>query len=281
MAEDIAVVYLAAGMSARFGGTVKQLASVGCRNETLIEISVHQAIAGGAEKIIFVVGDKSEGPFREKFGNNYNGKSVFYARQQFDSVVRDGPWGTADSLCAARYLIDWPFIVCNGDDLYGQESFALLKEHLDEDEDEATLGYRLANVLPDLGSANRAIFEMQNNYVQGLKETFHIEKDRLEEQGLNPDVLCSMNIFALHQKTLEYLEEEVTRLKVLAIADRQEELLLPDEIAKLIKKRKIRMKLYPVNSECIGITHRNDEEIVRQKIEQDKETADAICHACS
>ena len=48
---ETTIVYLVAGMSSRFGGRVKQLVKVGKNDETLMEISVNDAIKAGFSKI--------------------------------------------------------------------------------------------------------------------------------------------------------------------------------------------------------------------------------------
>ena len=59
MNKHIAIVYMVAGISSRFGGKIKQLAKVGPNQETLIEYSLNQAISSGFTKIIFIVGEKT------------------------------------------------------------------------------------------------------------------------------------------------------------------------------------------------------------------------------
>lgn len=120
MPKEIALVYMVAGISSRFMGKIKHFAIVGSRGETLIEYSLKQALPSGFSKIIFIVGNKTEKPFREKFGNSYNGIPVYYALQFYDESLRDKPWGTTDALCSIKSLIDCPFVICNGDDLYGK-----------------------------------------------------------------------------------------------------------------------------------------------------------------
>ena len=44
MYKDIALVYMVAGMSSRFGGKIKQFAKVGPNDSTLIEYSLYQAL---------------------------------------------------------------------------------------------------------------------------------------------------------------------------------------------------------------------------------------------
>ncbi len=55
--KELAIVYLVAGISSRFGGKVKALEKI-TKNKTLIEYSLSQALKSGFSKIIFVVGNK-------------------------------------------------------------------------------------------------------------------------------------------------------------------------------------------------------------------------------
>jgi len=50
--------------------------------------------------------------------------------QKFDEATRERPWGTADALMSAAAILDCPFIICNGDDIYGESTFKTLADHL-------------------------------------------------------------------------------------------------------------------------------------------------------
>ncbi len=158
--KEIAIVYLAAGMSSRFGGRIKQFAEVGPNGEKLIEYSLKQAIPVGFSKIIFIVGDKTGEPMRDFFGDNYLGIPIFYAKQNYNVKEKDRLWGTVDALCSAKNLINCPIVVRNGDDIYGKNSFKLLIKHLQDTNEEATIGYKLIDVLPNNGNTNRGIFKI-------------------------------------------------------------------------------------------------------------------------
>ncbi len=265
--KDIAIVYMVAGLSSRFLGKIKQFAVVGPNGETLIEVSMNQAIKAGFTKIIFIVGNKTETPFKEKFGNHCKGVPIFYASQKYDEKNRDKPWGTGDALCSAKNIIGCPFVVCNGDDIYGENAFKILFNHLKNSNEEATLGYKLIDSIPDIGKTHRAIFQQdKNNYVKDLKETFNIEKSNLNATNTKPDDLCSMNIFALHPETIQLLNKALEIFKKQNKEDRKIEFLLPSEISRLIKDKKIRMKLYPVSEKWLGITNPEDEEVVKEKL---------------
>ncbi len=268
MKENIALVYMVAGISSRFKGKIKQFAKV-TNSETLIEYSMNQAIKSGFTKIIFIVSNKTEQPFKEKFGNSFKGIPIYYASQEYDESIRDRPWGTTDALCSAEKIIKEPFVVCNGDDIYGEKAFKILFNHLKDSKEEATLGYKLINVIPNIGKTHRGIFQInENNYVKSLTETFNIEKSNLKATNTKPDDLCSMNIFALHPETLKMLDEKLKIFKEKNKGDRKIEFLLPNEISNLIKENKIKMKIYPCNEKWFGITNPGDEDIVKQQLKE-------------
>ena len=78
------VVFMVAGMSSRYGGSLKQLAKVGLNGETLIEVSVMQALAAPFTKIIFITNELTEHEFINIFGDEYKDIPVNYIRQEWD-----------------------------------------------------------------------------------------------------------------------------------------------------------------------------------------------------
>lgn len=265
--SNISIVYLVAGLSSRFGGRIKQFAKVGPNNKTLIELSMQQAIESGFTKIIFVVGNLTEAPFKSFFKDSFKNRPILYAKQSFDTSNRDKPWGTADALCSAHSVIDSSFIVCNGDDIYGKKTFKTLIGHLKKSSDDAAIGYKLLSVLPDKGSANRGVFKTDSaGYITDLKEIFSISKSNISSLGLNEDSLCSMNIFALHTSTLQKLRKRVEIFKQLYENDRKKECLLPEEFSQLIKSGEIKMRLYSATEQWFGITNPEDEESIRNAL---------------
>ncbi|MFH1592584.1 MAG: sugar phosphate nucleotidyltransferase [Candidatus Woesearchaeota archaeon] len=267
MTQDIALIYMVAGISSRFHGKIKQFAKVGPNEENMIEYSLKQALPARFTKIIFIVGTKTEEPFRKLFGDSYMEIPVFYAQQHFDPNTRDRPWGTVDALCSAKDIIDCPFVVCNGDDLYGKNAFRTLVNHLRVHKEAATIGYQLINVLPETGKTNRGIFQIDpNNNIKTLTEVLDVEKSDLNSKGLKPDDLCSMNIFGLHPETLHLLNSKLESFKEKHKEDRKKECLLPNELSKLINKQQLVMRLYLTKDQWFGITNPEDEEIVREAL---------------
>ncbi len=265
--KSISIVYMVAGLSSRFGGKVKQFAVVGKNNETLIEISLNQALSAGFNKIVFIVGEKTENLFKEKFGSFYKGVPIFYAKQTFDSAVRDKPWGTCDAVVSAKEIVKENFVVCNGDDLYGENSFKILFDYLNSKNSSATLGFELGKVVPNKGAVNRAIYSFnKDRNVLDLKETIGIEKNKFKEMNFSNETLCSMNIFALTKEIMPKLKKRLNEFKSLHLNDRKIECYLPVEISELIKKKELTLKLLITPDEWMGVTNPEDEPLLKAKL---------------
>jgi dTDP-glucose pyrophosphorylase len=249
---------MVAGLSSRFGGKPKAFAQVGPNDETLMDISLSQSIEGGAEKVIFIVSKATEQMFKGRYGNSFKGIPISYAIQQFDSVTRDKPWGTADAVVSALDFIEdnEKFIVCNGDDIYGKSIFkSLIDFNKTQPADEGvTIGYKLNEVLSDVGDVNRGIYEIENNYVTGIEETFKLNK----ANSGNSTALCSQNIFLLTKKHLIELKKKLEEFKLKNMNSRTAECLLPKEINDLIKEKKIKMQILPATEQWYGLTYPDD-----------------------
>lgn len=268
--QEIPIVYMVAGMSSRFGGEPKWLVEVGPRGESLIEYSISQAIRAGFNKIIFIVGKQTERFFRERFGNFYiyNGEEIpiEYCLQSFEAP-RERPWGTVDAIYCAKDKINGQFLVCNGDDIYGENTFKTLIEHIKKGKQTcATIGYELGKVLSDKGPVNRGIFQTIGNQVESIRETLGITRGNMNEKGIDEKTLCSQNIFVLDKKTLNELGEILKNFKEVNANNPKIECLLPSELSSLIQNRKTEMDIYPAIDEGIGVTFKEDVPFVKEKL---------------
>lgn len=87
-----ALVIMAAGIGSRYGGGIKQLEPVGANGEIIMDYSIHDAIAAGFRKIIFVIRHDIEQDFREVIGNRIEqqtahlGVSFHYAFQELEDL---------------------------------------------------------------------------------------------------------------------------------------------------------------------------------------------------
>ncbi len=261
----LALLYMVAGMSSRFGGKIKQFAEVGPNGETLIEYSLDQALKTNAfDKIIFVVGNKTEEPFKTKFGNEYKGVLIEYALQKFDPEKRNRPWGTQDALCSAIDFIDGEFIAANGDEIYGEKAFQTLVDHAKTSETPAIIGYTLKNSLPETGNVNRGIILVdKDNNVKEMKEFKGISKQDFKSKGLSEESLCNRNLIYLNKEILEELNQKMIKFKEEHQNDRDIESMLPDNLSQLIKEGKMAMKAYPTDFKAPEITNPDDEMTVK------------------
>ena len=89
--KNTTLLIMAAGIGSRFGGGIKQLEPVGLNDEIIMDYSIHDAIAAGFNKIIFVIRKDIESDFRERIGNRI--ESVLYISEELTI-----PHGQSDHL---------------------------------------------------------------------------------------------------------------------------------------------------------------------------------------
>jgi NDP-sugar pyrophosphorylase family protein len=256
------IVFLVAGMSSRFGGNPKPLAKVGPNNETLIEYSVNQAIKNKFSKIIFITNPKSEKDIQNIFGNEYKNIPVEYIQQNYDTNKRIRPWGTTDAICAIRLHIDDPFILVNGDDIYGEGTFKRGYELMKERNINIIGGLPVIKTLPETGNVNRGIINIntKTNTVTGLKEVLNISKTG------NPELLqelANVNFIGLQVDILNKLNDILNQFKEHNKNDEKIECLLPDNLNELIQKNQLVMRFFEITNEILGITNPGDEVILK------------------
>ena len=203
---------MVAGLSSRFGLGLKQLAKIGPNNETLIEISVNQALKMPFKKLIFITNPKTEDYFKEIFNNNYKNTPVSYIQQKYDEKLRDKPWGTTDAICSLRGYVNNPFIVVNSDDIYGEKAFKDGYKFMEKSNTNIIAGLNLEKSLPEDNTlANRGVIEIdQNNFVTNVKEVLNISRKR----NINLfHKIANVNFLGLTPETLYYLDKELILFK--------------------------------------------------------------------
>ena len=262
----VTAVYLAAGVSSRFGGRIKALVKIGKNNESLLEISMNQAKEAGFEKFVLIVSDKTFEPIKKEFGASFNGIPINYCFQKTPSY-RIKPLGTADAVLAAKDLVEGAFIILNSDDLYGKNAIKKVAEYMKNNKDAYCIpGYLLKNVLPDAGTVNRGIIKQKKgDWLSGIKETFKISKQDIPSR-FKGNELISMNFFAMQEDFMDFNEKFVDDFIKKYPNDPDKECLLPDSISEFLKKTKKKMKVIPVEDVWLGLTNPEDEELVREKI---------------
>jgi bifunctional UDP-N-acetylglucosamine pyrophosphorylase/glucosamine-1-phosphate N-acetyltransferase len=109
------------------------------------------AVAAGTDELVVVVGYEADA-VRSYFGERYRGVPVRYA-------VQEEQLGTAHAVRAARDLLEGPFVVLNGDDLYDHRSVAELYES-----GPAVAAYRVAE------PSNYGVLAVADDLVTGVTE---------------------------------------------------------------------------------------------------------------
>jgi NDP-sugar pyrophosphorylase family protein len=287
---------LAAGMGSRYGG-LKQMEGFGPNGETIIDYSIYDAIKAGFDRVVFVIRPDMEEAFREVFLHKYQDKiDIDYCFQTVDMLPdwyerdpdRTKPWGTAHALLCARDLLNEPFLLINGDDFYGKESFKIAADFLREECKDDTYGipaYRLENVLSDAGTVKRGICNIEEESLVDIKETFEIERDEngvingvtWDGESMNdiPDgALVSMNMFCIHPSVFENFDKRFDEFLKNNEDELKGEFLLPIEFSNLIDQNIIEMKVLETPSTWFGVTYPEDAEIVRTKLKELVEKGD-------
>ena len=241
----IAIVFMVAGMSSRFGGKLKQLAKIGPNNETLIEYSVNQALTSKKIKqIIFITNTKTKHLFVDLFKSEYMNIPVAYIDQTYDRNVRLRPWGSAD---AVSMLVNFPcdsFIICNGDDIYGEKAFSIASAKIENGN--IFLGYKLINTLPDKGKVNRGYVKVKNEKVVEIKEVLGIEKNNYDSELL--EQICNVNFIGLYPDVIKKLKKIVSEFKKINKNDPKIECFLPDCLNLLIQKGEMTMDAHYIQA---------------------------------
>lgn len=276
-----ALVIMAAGIGSRYGGGIKQLEPVGANGEIIMDYSIHDAIAAGFRKIIFVIRHDIEQDFREVIGNRIEqqtghlGVRFHYAFQELEDLPagyslpkgRSKPWGTGQAVLCCREILDGPFAVINADDYYGKQAFRSLYDFLEQNEDchrFCMAGFVLKNTLSDNGAVTRGICQMdaQNN-LQTVHETAGIVKTAdgaaAGEKVLDTESLVSMNMWGLTLEFLKLLEEGFRSfLQNMNGNEQKAEYLLPILIDELLQKEKVTVTVLPTQDQWFGVTYQED-----------------------
>ena len=227
--KNTTLIIMAAGIGSRFGGGIKQLEPVGLHDEIIMDYSIHDAIAAGFNKIVFVIRKDIEADFKDRVGNRVEDICKFlkveiaYAFQELSAIPkgyslpteRTKPWGTGQAVLAAKDLIHEPFAVINADDYYGKEAFRKIHDWLVQDHADTAIamaGFILKNTLSDNGGVTRGVCKIAegHTHITDVMETSNIIKTvdpvtgeiGAEADGvkLNPESYVSMNFWGFSAK---------------------------------------------------------------------------------
>lgn len=290
MNNKISLFVLAAGMGSRYGG-LKQMESFGPSGETIIDYSIYDATLAGFDRIIFVIRPDMEQAFKEIYISKYQNTKIKleYVFQSLDIIPskytlnpqREKPWGTGHALLMAKETIKESFLVINGDDFYGRESFQISAKFLREECTPQISGittYKLKNVLSDNGTVKRGACKVENGYLKSVEEIFELKRvgenkiDGTKPDGTKvsyvDDTSISMNMFALHPTLFSIIEEKFDTFLQNHNQDLKEEFLLPTIVNEIIHEGKAQFKVLQTNGKWFGVTYKEDADIVRTNLKE-------------
>lgn len=293
------LVIMAAGIGSRFGGGIKQLEPVGLNDEIIMDYSIHDAIAAGFNKIVFIIRKDIEADFRERIGCRVEkicarmGVETAYAFQDREAIPagfsvpagRTKPWGTCQAVLAAKELIHEPFMVINADDYYGKEAYQNMHTWLIEPHEDTAIsmaGFMLKNTLSEHGGVTRGLCRVAPGYshVSDVVETKNIVKtaNGAEADGIAIplDTLVSMNMWGFPAKEgcmphfLQVLEDGfVTFFENDVPANPEKaEYLLPVLIGTMLRKGECSVRVLPTHDKWFGVTYKEDKAAVMESFRQ-------------
>ena len=292
--KKTALIVMAAGIGSRYGAGIKQLAKIGPSGEIIMDYSVHDALAVGFDKLIFVIRKDIEAEFRDIIGKRIEKiADVHYAFQELDALPkgyslpegRTKPWGTAHALMQARNMVDCPFAVINADDFYGKEGYRLIHEFLVQERAEGKMlemcmaGYHLKNTLSKNGSVNRGICHVSKaGYLESIEEIYEIKREedgilrglnqRKETVCLEEESIASMNMFGLPEEFLDIVTEKFPAWLDSYGKEMKSEYLLPREINNLMLEGRGRVEVLPDHDRWFGVTYHEDKALAEESLRE-------------
>ena len=194
---------------------------------------------------------------------------------------RQKPWGTAHAVLMAADVIKEPFVVINGDDFYGRESFRIAADWCREHEGGsgvyAIVGFEIDNTLSESGGVSRGICHY--DAAGHLTDVVEHHNVRIEEDGvlrgdnsvtgehveLRPKDLCSMNMWCFTPDYFTksaaifrtFLEENASELK--------KEFYIPFAVDRMIKTGSAACDVLATPAHWFGVTFKEDRPAVVAK----------------
>ncbi len=291
------LLVLAAGMGSRYGG-LKQMDGLGPAGETIIDYSIYDAVLAGFGKVVYVVREYFLEDMKKHVAERYSGVKCANGKPlEFEFVIqelnripagftlnpeREKPWGTAHAVLMAAEKIHEPFMVINGDDFYGRQSFQIAADwclaHASDKGVCSIIGFEVDHTLSESGGVSRGICKYDaNSYLTDVVEHHEVKYD---EDGvlrgnnsitgqrveIKPKDLCSMNMWcftpdymaASKEIFTDFLKENITELK--------KEFYIPFAVDKLIKQGKLTCQVLSTPAHWFGVTFKADRPAVVEKI---------------
>lgn len=268
---------MAAGVGSRYGG-LKQIDPVGPHGETIIDYSIYDAIRAGFGKLVFIIRQDIEQPFKEIIGQRFEKRlPVQYVFQELHKLPpgftvppgRQKPWGTSHAILMAGDAIHEPFAAINADDFYGFNSYKALCDHLAAGTtDYSMVGFTLKNTLSEHGSVARGVCQVTDTgYLKAVAELTKIEKDGAaarytDEHGqiqrLTGEEPVSMNMWGFTPAIFGQLRTLLTAFLQKHGQHEKSEYYIPTAVNDLVAAGQCRVQVLRTPDSWFGVTYKED-----------------------
>ena len=290
------LLVLAAGMGSRYGG-LKQMDGLGPSGETIIDYSIYDAVQAGFGKVVYIVREyfreQMEQTVRQKYSSvkclDGSPLEFQFVTQELNKIPegftlnpeRQKPWGTAHAVLMASEAIHEPFVVINGDDFYGKESFRIAADWCRAHENSkgvyAIVGFEVDHTLSETGGVSRGICAYDaEHHLTDVVEHHNVMFDADgvlrgdnsitgERHELQPKDLCSMNMWCFTPDYfgqsaaifVDFLKENINELK--------KEYYIPYAVDTMIKAGNAACHVLRTPSHWFGVTCKEDRPAVVAK----------------
>lgn len=284
------LLVLAAGMGSRYGG-LKQIDPMGPHGETVLDYSVHDAIAAGFGKVVFIIRQDFADAFKQGIGARFQGRiAVDYAYQKLDDLPgnfsipqeREKPWGTSHAVWAARHLVDGPFAVINADDFYGADAYRQMADFLKQQPAQDGLdhycmvGYQINKTLSEHGTVNRGICSDDKGLLVDVEEYTDISRDANgsilgtalcgNQKAISEEAIASMNFWGFFPSFFSQIEDHLVTFLSQHGQKPKSECYIPTIVDELIREKKADCRILPTTSRWFGVTYPDDKPAVVEMI---------------
>lgn len=262
-----ALVVLAAGRARRYGG-IKPLAPIGPAGEAVIDLLAGDALRAGFSRLVLVVNPDTGPTIESHVAQAWpSGVDVAFCVQQ-------RPIGTVDAVLAAREAVDATaaFGVANADDLYGADALSVLGRHLAGRGTNCLVAFRLDRALVGDLPVTRGVCEVRDGTLAGITERRNVSRsgEFQVDDGRSPSVLgdatlVSMNLWGFAPAMWGALGDAMARAEG---ASEDDEVLLPELVGRFVADggELGRFEVLSTTSRCLGVTHPDDLDLVRDEI---------------
>jgi len=285
--KKLTLLVLAAGLSSRYKIGLKQLDHFGPSGETIMDYAIYDAIEAGFSRVVFVIRNSIKNDFVKQVSSSYSNKiDVDFVSQELNDLpggfrspaLREKPWGTGQAVWAARNIINEPFAVINADDFYGKESYNIMAEFLQRNNNSGTyamIGFILKNTLSEHGYVSRSICQVHDGNLTDIVERSKIglnhageaiyEQDGIEK-SVDANSVVSMNFWGLYPDLFPGFEASFKAFLNENIKDLKSEFYLPYCIKEQVQAKKAVVKVLKSSGKWLGVTNPEDKMSVTEKL---------------